>query len=87
LAESEFNICGFIALSDTVGYTIERTGPQYGDYYLRKIEFDHEDQNYTLDERPLTLAFDVKWLTACFDYQHETQELHVILRHEIGNNF
>lgn len=79
IEEADYNICGFVPISDNVGFAIERTDEVYGDYYLRKITFTH-DGSFEKDDEPRILAFDVKCLTVCYDFQLENNEFHVILR-------
>lgn len=85
--EPDFNICGFVSISDSIGYTIERTDEDYGDYYLRRIDFNHDNPSFDYEQQPRTLAFNVKCLTVCYDYQVETNELNVILRKKTDGSF
>jgi hypothetical protein len=83
LEQPEFNICGFVSISDDVGYTIERTDAPYGNYSFRRIEFGHRG-DFSIENNPQTVASHVKCLTVCYDFQVNQNELHVILRKEAG---
>lgn len=76
----EFNICGYIPITDELGYIIERTDEQYGDYYFRRLTINNKTFEY--EDQPRVLAFHVKCLTVCYDFQSATRELNVILRQE-----